>query len=752
MDIEAGEELNKGKVNIAELLEYIDPASLNYQEWIDVGFALKTEGYDVSVWDDWSRKDYTRYHEGETLQKWSTFEGEGVTGATITQMAKDNGWVPRSQRAGQPLDWDSPITNELVVVDQGWVEDVEVKEPTNWNPKQQLIDYLSTLFDSDDYVGYVTETWERVNDHTGEVKHMPSKGVYSKTAGQIIEELGRYDDMGYAIGDHNEEAGAWIRFNPLDGQGVNNSNVTDYRYALVESDDMEIERQHALLLELELPIAVLVHSGGKSLHAIVKIDAANLNEYKERVNRLYDVCDMNGFRVDRQNKNPSRLSRLPGVTRNGHKQFIVAKNIGKQSWEEWDEWIEDVNDDLPDPESLAEVWENMPDKNPELIEGILRQGHKMLIAGPSKAGKSLILIGLASAIAEGREWLGYKVAQGKVLYVNLEIDAASGYHRFKDVYHALGYPPANLENIDIWNLRGKTTPMDKLAPKLIRRAEKRGYIAVIIDPIYKVLTGDENSAEDMAKFTNQFDKIASSLNCAVIYVHHHSKGAQGGKSSVDRASGSGVFARDPDAILDLIELELTDAMLTQQANQAVCQVYRRWFDQYDPGYAQRWISQDDWLSVTQMDNHAKESTVLRAYSNELAIETIQAAEHAKKRTAWRVEATLREFAKPEPRDIFFDYPIHTVDDLGVLKLAQPASEQAPWQKKGTKSKSKKDSSEDRKAQRVEALETTFSELSEDGQLEIEELAETMGISERTVRRHIKESGKFTIKDGYVFEQ
>ena len=31
--------------------------------------------------------------------------------------------------------------------------------------------------------------------------------------------------------------------------------------------------------------------------------------------------------------------------------------------------------------------------------------------------------------------------------------------------------------------------------------------AIIIDPIYKVITGDENSASDMAAFCNQFDKI-----------------------------------------------------------------------------------------------------------------------------------------------------------------------------------------------------------------------------------------------------
>ena len=33
--------------NLEELLEYIDPASLSYQEWVNVGMALKEEGYEV---------------------------------------------------------------------------------------------------------------------------------------------------------------------------------------------------------------------------------------------------------------------------------------------------------------------------------------------------------------------------------------------------------------------------------------------------------------------------------------------------------------------------------------------------------------------------------------------------------------------------------------------------------------------------------------------------------------------------------
>ena len=44
---------------------------------------------------------------------------------------------------------------------------------------------------------------------------------------------------------------------------------------------------------------------------------------------------------------------------------------------------------MPDPESMAAVWDNLPELAPPLIAGVLRQGHKMLLAGPSKAGRSL---------------------------------------------------------------------------------------------------------------------------------------------------------------------------------------------------------------------------------------------------------------------------------------------------------------------------------------------------------------------------
>lgn len=72
------------------------------------------------------------------------------------------------------------------------------------------------------------------------------------------------------------------------------------------------------------------------------------------------------------------------------------------------------------------------------------------------------------------------------------------------------------DNITIWNLRGNALPMDQLVPKLIRRIKNQNYSAVIIDPIYKVITGDENNASDMGKFCNYFDKICLDTGCSTI--------------------------------------------------------------------------------------------------------------------------------------------------------------------------------------------------------------------------------------------
>ncbi len=674
---------------IEEILNNIDPAVLDYLDWLNVGMAIQHEGLPCSVWDEWSQSDTARYTPDGCGKKWNSFVGSGhpVTGATITKLAKDQGWTPAPKRESKELAWDAEIGGDYKVVDKNWVQGEEVKEPANWEPAKQLTRYLSTLFQSEEHVGYVCESW--LNKDTG--KNLPKKGCYDRTAGKLIHELqGCKDDIGAVLGDYKQDVGAWIRFNPFDGKGIKDGNVTSYRYTLVESDELPVAKQAAIIKELELPVAILVHSGGRSLHAIVRIEATDYTQYRERVDFLYKVCQKNGLNIDTQNRNPSRLSRMPGVIRKGKKQFIVDSDFGKKSWDEWKEYIEDLNDDLPDIKEWA--WDKEPELDNELIKGILREGHKMLLSGPSKAGKSFALLQLCTAIASGGKWFGHPVKQGKVLYINLELSAKSATHRIWKIHEELGIKN-NSDMIDVWQLRGHAMPLDKLTPKLIRRSLKKQYKMIVIDPIYKLLTGDENSASEMATFCNQFDKISNELGCAVVYCHHHSKGEQGHKTSQDRASGSGVFARDPDAILDLIELN---------------------------------ISKDTRDKI-------RAAWTLEGVSEE-------ASEYV---TGWRLEATLREFKPLKKQNYFYRYPLHIEDTDNLLAKTYASGETKP-----------KESKEDRNMERYESLRTAY-DCSRDffgaSRCTVNNLAVHMGLTERTIQRRVKEHPDFRLNAGIVEE-
>ena len=733
--------------NLEELLCYIDPAALSYQEWCGIGMALKDAGYDVSAWDNWSRRDAARYHAGECAQKWNSFNGSDtpVTAGTIIHMALQNGYQPRQKAGnGTALDWNDEISDAAyVVTSPGQTQALPIPEPSEWDPVAQISKYLETLFETDDNVGFVTECWKN-----SEGKYLPSAGCFDRTAGQLLSELKRYNDFASVFGDTNAECGAWIRFNPMDGKGAKNENVTEYRYALVESDAISIEQQNGIMHDLQLPIAALVYSGGKSLHAIVRVDAGSYDEYRKRVDFLYSVCDKNGLKVDRQNRNPSRLSRMPGVIRGGKKQFLVETNTGFASWAEWKDYVESITDDLPDFETMSDAWENLPKLAPPLIEGVLRQGHKMLIAGPSKAGKSYALIEMCVAIAEGRKWLDWQCAKGRVLYVNLELDRASCLHRFRDVYTALHIPPQNLSCIDIWNLRGVTEPMDKLAPKLIRRARKQNYIAVIIDPIYKVITGDENSADQMAHFCNQFDKVCTELGCAVIYCHHHSKGTQGGKRSMDRASGSGVFARDPDALLDMIELDLTEEIVKQMQNQAACRVCETHLSHNAPG-ALAEASQDDLLNRNAAVQICRDHFTNEQYAA-LQRELTASDAYCTQLTAWRLEGTLREFPKFAPKNLWFKYPIHEADHVGTLNDLQTESQMQSYQIGGKRGgEAQKRAAKAKAADKNAELMNTFDAVNVDGNVDVQDMANYLGVSRDTIERRLKKCTALTLKNGQI---
>ena len=632
---------------IISALSCIQVRDCSYAEWLGIGMALKDAGYECAVWDEWSKND-KQYIAGDCERRWASFKGSEhpITVRTIRAMARKNGWI-------------SAFT--------------DFEDEQELTPCEMLIRYLETLFQPNDIVGFATQV---AQDSHGKLK--PINTNLALKASDFIARLHEENDIGTVVGPYRADCGAWIRMNPLDGKGQSDRNVSAYRYVLIESDVLPKEEQERIYRKYELPIAALVDSAGKSVHAVVRIDAPDEQEYRRRVNYLFSFLELRGFPVDNANKNPSRLSRMPGVLRNGVMQELLATNIGKHTWSEWLEHAEELAL-LPEPIRLCDV-ETPPPKPPELIRGILRRGHKMLIAGPSKAGKSFLLIELAIAIAEGGSWLGFSCVQGKVLYVNLEIDPASCIDRFITIYGRLGFALPHTENIVIWNLRGHALPLDKLVPILVKRMKDEQFVAVIIDPIYKVITGDENNASDMGAFCNQFDKICTELGASAIYCHHHSKGAQGGKKAIDRASGSGVFARDPDAQLDIIELKKP--------------LFKEVETETDDG---------EIIEIEQFDTT---------------------------RSAWRLEASLREFPPITPVNFYFDYPLHPVDTEGALAMYRPDGSPLA----NLDASPKRTTPEIRKRR----LDDAFEAAPKNEPITIKVLADLAEVSQDTMRRYLKE--------------
>lgn len=136
--------------------------------------------------------------------------------------------------------------------------------------------------------------------------------------------------------------------NPVDGTGRKDANITAYRYALVECDNMDLGRQQAIIKQLELPCAALVYSGGKvSTPSSRWMPRITPNTASGWITSM-PPCQKNGLTLDQQNRNPSRLSRMPGILRGSQRQTLLETNIGKSCWDEWRDWLEAETDELPE--------------------------------------------------------------------------------------------------------------------------------------------------------------------------------------------------------------------------------------------------------------------------------------------------------------------------------------------------------------------------------------------------------------------
>ena len=187
---------------------------------------------------------------------------------------------------------------------------------------------------------------------------------------------------------------------------------------------------------------------------------------------------------------------------------------------------------------------------PQVIRGLLHKGCKMVVGGGSKGRKTWSLIHLALAVATGRPWWGFSTTKGKVLYINFELIDFVAHYRISKIMEAMQVNETG--DLDVWNLRGFACDIELLGPQITDAVEDRQYDLLIVDPVYKLLGDkDENAAGEIGRVMNELEQICKLSGAALAFGHHYAKGDASAKASIDRMSGSGVFARDPDCIISL---------------------------------------------------------------------------------------------------------------------------------------------------------------------------------------------------------
>lgn len=180
--------------------------------------------------------------------------------------------------------------------------------------------HIEACFEPDELVGLVYA------EPDGGIK---SKGITTKITGPSAH-----------------AAGTFIRVNPMQPNGSGNADVTAWRHVLIESDSCSLEQQWAAIKASNLPVSVVVHSGNKSLHAWVRVDAKDADEYRYRAQKAADAMTQLGVVVDAKCLNPSRLARLADCPRAGGKrQELLAVKIGAATWADWQK------PEVPEPEA-----------------------------------------------------------------------------------------------------------------------------------------------------------------------------------------------------------------------------------------------------------------------------------------------------------------------------------------------------------------------------------------------------------------
>jgi len=349
------------------------------------------------------------------------------------------------------------------------------------------------------------------------------------TAGSFIpveDWIARFDDPASRILSPERE-GIFVRINPFRPNLYSGSDndVSAYRHVLVEFDDKPKAEQEKLFRDSGLPITVLIDSGGKSIHAWVRVDAPNRKEWDIRRDIIYSSIPG----IDAKNKNPSRYSRLPGAWRSPtSQQKLLATNLGSASWEDY-LTSRETDDDQSTVVSIKDLISFDSSNDPDNLIGQrwLTRGSSMIVSGGTGIGKSSLMMQIVIQWALGKDFFGIApVRPLKIGVIQAENDKGDLAEAFQGVGFGLNLSGGDMKMLQ-QQLEFRTEAVrtgDQFLAYARRFIHKSKLDVIVADPLFSYFGGDLSDQGEVSVFLrNKLQPILQETKVAWIWMHHISK-------------------------------------------------------------------------------------------------------------------------------------------------------------------------------------------------------------------------------------
>lgn len=170
---------------------------------------------------------------------------------------------------------------------------------------------------------------------------------------------------------------------------------------------------------------------------------------------------------------------------------------------------------------------------PNLVTGWMMTIGMNLLSGTEGSGKSILAMNLSLCVCLGEEFLGRTVRQGKVLYLDNEVDR----EEFKDRLHHMNRPVPP----DTFHILFDAPVME--AKYVEEKIAEFKPSLVIIDSFYLATTAKEKDNDALKAVLGELKTLVHKYQCVILVITHFHKGTKYDKLHMDMTVGGGAQNR-----------------------------------------------------------------------------------------------------------------------------------------------------------------------------------------------------------------